>query len=163
MSQLGDHGEAEPLPADVVTVRLTEILEELAGVVNDTAPVPDASRIDRLALLEKLQAATAAVQAAESVRFAQSQVEKQLAANVRPEAIGRGIAEQIGLACRISPTTAARRLETARALWFELPDTYTQLLAGEVSEHIAQTIVSETRHLDADARRQVDQQFTAAR
>ena len=84
MSQLRDHEEAEPLPADVVTVRLTEILEELAGVVNDTAPVPDASRIDRLALLEKLQAATAAVQAAESVRFAQSQVEKQLAANVRP-------------------------------------------------------------------------------
>ena len=163
MSQLRDHEEAEPLPADVVTVRLTEILEELAGVVNDTGPVPDASRIDRLALLEKLQAATAAVQAAESVRFAQSQVEKQLAANMRPEAIGRGIAEQIGLACRISPTTAARRLETARALWFELPDTYTQLLAGEVSEHIAQTIVSETRHLDADARREVDQQFTAAR
>jgi hypothetical protein len=84
MSQLRDHEEAEPLPADVVTVRLTEILEELAGVVNDTGPVPDASRIDRLALLEKLQAATAAVQAAESVRFAQSQVEKQLAANVRP-------------------------------------------------------------------------------
>jgi hypothetical protein len=96
MSQLGDHGEAEPLPADVVTVRLTEILEELAGVVNDTAPVPDASRIDRLALLEKLQAATAAVQAAESVRFAQSQVEKQLAANMRPEAIGRGMLSKSG-------------------------------------------------------------------
>jgi hypothetical protein len=39
---------------------------------------------------------TAAVQAAESVRFAQSQVEEQMAANVHPKAIGRGIAEQIG-------------------------------------------------------------------
>jgi hypothetical protein len=58
----------------------------------------DASRIDRIARLEKLRAATAALQVAESVRFAQSQVAEQMAANVDPEAIGRGIAEQIGLA-----------------------------------------------------------------
>ena len=66
--------------------------------------------------------------------------------------IGRGIAEQIGLACRISPVTAARRLNTARALWFELPDTYTQLAAGELSERVAETVVAETRHLDPETR-----------
>lgn len=44
-----------------------------------------------------------------------------MAANMHPEAIGRGIAEQIGLACRIAPAVAARRLNNARVWWFELP------------------------------------------
>jgi len=43
--------------------------------------VPDAVRINRIARLERLKAATAALQAAESVRFAQSQAEAQLAAD----------------------------------------------------------------------------------
>jgi hypothetical protein len=105
---------------------------------------------------------TAALQVAESVRFAQSQVAEQLAANVHPEQIGRGIAEQIGLACRISPASAARRLNTARALWCELPNTYSQLVAGELHERVAETVVSETRHLDAQKRRHVDDQLNVA-
>ena len=119
-------------------------------------------RIDRIGRLEKLRAVTAALQAAESVRFAQSQVAEQLAADVHPEAIGRGIAEQIGLACRLSPVTAARRLNTARAWWFELPETYSQLSAGELSERVAETIVAETRHLNAEQRAAVDQQLVSA-
>jgi hypothetical protein len=138
MSAFGEAPETEPPSADPVTIRLDEILDELldelVAVVADTTPVRDAARIDRIARLEKLRAATAALQTAESVRFAQSQVAEQLAANVHPDAIGRGIAEQIGLACRISPVVAARRLNTARALWFELPDTYAQLTSGELSD-----------------------------
>jgi hypothetical protein len=97
--------EAEPPDADAVVGRLDEIFDELAAVVTDTTSVSDAARIDRIARLEKLRAVTAAVQAAESVRFPQSQVAEQLTADVHPEAIGRGIAEQIGLACRISPVS----------------------------------------------------------
>jgi hypothetical protein len=157
-----DHAAIEPPAADAVTVRLDEILDELAAIVADNSAVSDAARIDRLARLEKLRAATAAAQAAESVRFAQSQVAEQLAAKVHPEAVGRGIAEQIGLACRISPVVAARRLTTARALWFELPDTYSQLISGDLHERVAETVVSETRHLDSEKRGQVDQQVKAA-
>jgi hypothetical protein len=102
-------------------VRLDEVLADLAAAVTDTTPASDADRIDRIARLEKLRAATAALQAAESVRFAQSQVAEQLAAEVHPDKIGRGIAEQIGLACRISPVTAARRLNTARACGLSCP------------------------------------------
>lgn len=154
--------EIEPPSADGLAMRLDEMLAELAGAVTDGSPASDAARIDRIARLEKLRAATAALQATESVRFAQSQVAEQLAADVHPDAIGRGIAEQIGLACRISPTTAARRLNTARALWFELPGTYSQLVTGELSERVAEAVVSETRHLNADKRRQVDQQIKTA-
>jgi hypothetical protein len=122
--------EGGPLSADPLTVHLDEILDSFAAAVVDATPASAAARIDRIARLEKLRAATAGLQIAESVRFAQSQVKEQMAAKVDPEAIGRGIAEQIGLACRISPTVAARRLSAARALWCELPDTYGELVAA---------------------------------
>jgi len=86
-----------------------------------------------------------------------------MAADVHPKAIDRGIAEQIGLSCRIAPVTAARRLNTAPALWCELPDTYSQLISGALPERIAETVVSETRHLDAEKRHTVDQQLKTAR
>jgi hypothetical protein len=63
-----------------LTVHLDEILDSFAAAVADTTPVADASRIDRIARLEKLRAATAELQIAESVRFAQSQVKEQMAA-----------------------------------------------------------------------------------
>jgi hypothetical protein len=119
-----------------------------AGEVPD-AVRSDAVRIDRIALLEKIQSAAAALQAAESVRFAQSQAKEQQAANVHPDKIGRGIADQLGLACKISWFAAARRLGVARALWFELPECYRSLAAGEISEYVASLVVTETRHLDA--------------
>jgi hypothetical protein len=154
--------EPEPPSADPVVACLDHMLVELAAAVADCTPVADAHRIDRIGRLEKLRSVTAALQAAESVRFAQSQVAEQLAADVHPEKIGRGIAEQIGLACGVSPATAARRVSTARALWYELPDTYRQLTAGELSERIAETVVAETRHLDPDMRRQIDAQLAAS-
>lgn len=58
--------------------------------------------------------------------------------------------------------TAARRLNLARALWFELPDTYAQLVSGELSERVAETVASETRHLDPESRRRVNAQLKAA-
>ena len=54
MSAFGEAPETEPPSADPVTVRLDEILDELAAVVADTTPVRDAARIDRIARLEKL-------------------------------------------------------------------------------------------------------------
>jgi hypothetical protein len=81
MSAFGEASETEPRSVDPVTRRLDEILDQLAAVVADNTPVRDAARIDRIARLEKLRAATAALQVAKSVRFAQSQVAEQLAAD----------------------------------------------------------------------------------
>jgi Domain of unknown function (DUF222) len=151
----------EPSSADGLVARLEEMLAELGDAAADDRPAPDSARIDRIAGLEKLRAVTAALQAADSVRFAQSQVAEQLAADVHPSKIGRGIAKQIGLACRISPVTAAQRLNTARALWFELPDAYNQLRIGMLSERVAEAVVAETRH-HAATRSQVDTQLANA-
>ena len=147
---------------------LDDVLAGLADCVaacampSNTAEVPDDVRIDRIAQLEKVKAAAAALQAAESVRFAQSQAKTQLAADVHPAKIGRGIADQLGLACHMSGFAAARRLGVARALWFELPETYQLLIAGEISDYVASLVVTETRHLDAQTRRDVDVKIAAA-
>lgn len=138
-----------------------------AGVADCATPgvpgaVPDAVRIDRIARLEKIKSAAAALQMAESVRFAQSQAAAQLAADVHPDKIGRGIADQLGLARHVSGFEAARRLGAARALWFDLPATYRLLVAGEISEYVASLVVTETRHLDAKTRREVDAKISAA-
>jgi len=71
MSELGDHEAIEP-PADIMMARLDGILDDFASAVADASTVSHAVRIDRIARSEKLRAVNAAVQAAESIRFAQS-------------------------------------------------------------------------------------------
>jgi hypothetical protein len=155
------------LVVDLQTDWLDGVLAGLADGVESASrrhagDVSDAVRIDRIARLERIKGAAAALQLVESVRFAQSQVEAQLVADVHPDRIGRGIADQLGLACKVSGFAAARRLGTARALWFELPETYRLLVGGEISEYVASLVVTETRHLDARTRREVDAKITDA-
>jgi hypothetical protein len=93
---------ADPV-VDPLTGWLDDVLSGLAvgvaGCANaESGGVSDAARIDRIARLEKIKAAATALQMAESVRFAQSQAEAQLAADVHPDKVGRGIADQLGLA-----------------------------------------------------------------
>jgi hypothetical protein len=157
---------ADPV-VDPLTGWLDDVLSGLATGVADCASAEpggasDAARIDRIARLEKIKAAATALQMAESVRFAQSQAEAQLATDVHPNKIGRGIADQLGLACHMSGFAAARRLEMARALWFDLPQTYRLLVAGEISDYVASLVVTETRHLEAATRRDVDSKIIAA-
>ncbi|HEY5845674.1 MAG TPA: DUF222 domain-containing protein, partial [Microlunatus sp.] len=151
-----------PAPTDPLVVQIRDLSAKFQEAAFNPASVSDAGRIDRIAAMEQLRAATTGLQMAESVRFAQSQVEQQLAAGLHPEKIGRGIAEQIGLACHISPVAGARRLGVARALCFDLPETFRAVLAGELPEPVAEAVVAETRHLDARTRRQVDAELAAA-
>jgi hypothetical protein len=157
----GESGEAGvatllDVPADAeVCPRLSAILgwlTELAGRSKVPPQVSDRERIDRTALMERLKSAAAAVPAAEMVRFGVSPVALQRA-DVDPRAVGRGIADQIALACKVSPTEGSRRLATARTLHCDLPATRALLGSGEIREHVAQLVVSETGHLDAATRR----------
>ena len=161
----GMESEAAVAPADEVTAELAAMLGRL-GTVADQADhdgPTDADRIDRIALLERIRSAAAAAQYAEMVSFARSQVEKQIADDtVDPKVVGRGIGDQIALACRVSPFTGSRRLGVARALQAELPGVRALLVEGRISDDTAALIVSETSHLDPDRRRQVDDRLCAA-
>ena len=148
--------------SDPVTAWIDDVVAQLGGTVGDCTDTSDPVRIGRIAAYERLRAATAASQAAECVRFAQSQVAEQLTQNVHPKVIGRGVADQIALACHLSPYAGSQRLNTARALWYDLPEIFVQLSAGALSERVAEQVVTETRHLDATTRRRVDAEIVAA-
>ena len=148
---------------DAVTGWLSEVLAALGGLAAGTVGVPDAVRIDRISVLERVKAAAAAAQCAEIVGFARSQVAAQQDEGVDYRRLGRGVGEQVGLATGTSGWSGARKLTMARDLVQELPQVFGLLAEGRVSEHAARLVVTETSHLDADTRRQVDGQLLAER
>ena len=147
---------------DLVVAELDRLVARLGELARHGVAGDDATRIERIAALERAKAAAGAHQAAETVAFARSQVAGQLAADVHPREIGRGIAEQLALAVKVGPWHGARRLGLARALWFDLPATFDLLCQGQISEHVAQLVVTETSHLDPEVRHLVDKQLVAA-
>jgi len=151
--------------ADEVTAELAVVLARftaLADTPDAVDDVSDGARIDRIALLEQIKAAVAAAQYTQMVAFARSQVDAQIAEGaLDAKAVGRGIGDQIALACRISPFTGSRRLGVGRALHAELPGVGGLLAAGRISDEVAAQVVTETSHLDPDQRRRVDARLCA--
>src|SRR4051794_38961896 len=133
---------------------LRDWLRELAGPLDGQAD--DAERLELVGLLEAVKAGCAARQAREAVAFDESQREQQRAAGLPAAQVGRGVAEQVALARRGSPTQGSRHLGLAKALVREMPKTLAVLSAGQVSEWTATVVVRETACLAADDRRAVD-------
>ncbi len=126
-------------------------VEELTALVARLSrPSPaggDAERIDRIVLLDMVQAAVAAASNVEITAFADSQLEQQRAAGISSRRFGQGIAEQIALARKVSPATGARQITRARTLTEELPETQRLLAKGEISDWVASIVVRETTPL----------------
>lgn len=137
---------------------LTGLVDRLAEL--PSAVVDDAERIDVIAALEKLKAAAGAAQAQIITRFAASQEAANTAMGVPARHAARGVPEQVGLARRVSPAAAARQVAQARALIEQLPATFTLWQRGEISEHVATIVATETSHLAAHDRQLVDKQLT---
>ncbi|WP_051085788.1 DUF222 domain-containing protein [Actinomycetospora chiangmaiensis] len=154
---------------DAVSEELTALLArlgELAELPTDPAGDGGAACVDRIALLEQARAALAAAQHTAIVTFGRTQVEEQVEqiadGRLDPEKLGRGIADQIALAAHVSAYVGDRRLNVARALATDLPCTRSLLVAGKISEHVAEQIVSLTDHLHPELRGQVDKQIADA-
>jgi hypothetical protein len=116
----------------------------------------DDELIDTISALEKLKSGCAAAQAVATARFDASQRSAQAAAGVPPERRGVGVAGQIGLARRESPTKGARHVGLAKALVGEMPHTLAALARGHISEWRATLLVRETAALPVDLRVRVD-------
>ena len=101
-------------------------VDELTGLVDRLALLPstagdDATRVDVIAGLEKLKAAAAAAQLRVIADFAASQEAANKAMGIQARQAQRGVPEQIGLARKVSPASAARQLGQARALIDQMP------------------------------------------
>lgn len=119
----------------------------------------DASRIDRIRLLEQIKSVSAAAQAEDSVAFRASQLVAQQAAGVPARDLGKGIGSQVALARQESPHKAARLMGLASALVHEMPHTLEQLKSGLISEWRATIVVRETACLSREDRGVVDQRL----
>lgn len=123
------------------------------------ADVSDAERLRQLAALESLKAAAAAAQARVAVAFDASQRAHQRATGVAAGKVGAGIAEQIALARRESPTRGSCHLGLARALTAELPHTMAALRRGDLSEWRATLVAQATAVLSPADRQEVDRRL----
>jgi hypothetical protein len=142
--------ERQPL----TTAEVAEFLDRLPSL--DVA-VPDAERIYQLGLLESVKGACAAAQARTAVAFEESQVAAREVEGVPARERRRGVAAQIALARRESPSKGSRHLGLAKALVLELPHTMAHLTAGRLSEWRATLVCRETACLDVEDRAAVDQ------
>jgi hypothetical protein len=118
--------------------------------------VDDATRVDRLRLLEELKAAASAAQARDAADLYASQRAVEAAADVPPAERGRGVAGQVALARRDSRFMGGRHLGLARALTDEMPCTLAALEAGRISEWRATLLVRETAVLSRENREAVE-------
>lgn len=145
--------------SELTTDDLRIVLERLPGLTGES--VDDGERIDQLALLESIKGAAAAAQARVSVAFDASQRAAQAVAGVPARERGRGVASQLALARRDSPSRGSRHLGLAKALVGEMPHTMAHLAAGRTSEWRATLVCRETAVLDVEHRREVDERLAA--
>jgi len=113
-------------------------------------------RIERIRVYEELKAALAAAQAREAVAFEASRRAEREVAGVPEARRGQGIASEIALARRESPSVGARLLGLAKVLVVEMPRTLEAVADGRLSEWRATLVARETACLSLEDRRRVD-------
>ncbi|MHA7198795.1 HNH endonuclease, partial [Arthrobacter alkaliphilus] len=102
--------------------------EDLIGAVASFRPGSNSTElISQLRALEDLKSAAAAAQARIAVAFDAVQRGADAAAGIPVEERGRGVAAQVALARRESPSRGSRLLGLAKALVTEMPRTLAAL------------------------------------
>ncbi|WP_395306956.1 HNH endonuclease [Mycobacterium sp. AMU20-3851] len=122
----------------------------------DDLQAREAALRDRIADLERQKSAAAAEQARSTAEW--DAIRRQLEGRVGIPAKkrGRGMAAEVALARRDSPTHGDRHLGFAKALVNEMPCTLAALEAGVLSEWRATIIVRESACLTVEDRRRFD-------
>lgn len=155
-AQVFEPGES----VDAVLTRLEAIQQDLIDLVTSwddgRDDVSEADRIDRIARLERIQAGAEAAKSVEMVAFGRARAVEQVTAGVHPRKIGQGVADEIALACRVSPSEGSRRLHTARDLVLDMPNTLRLLACGDIHAGTARRITNQLSHLDRNTRSHVD-------
>ncbi|WP_126333506.1 HNH endonuclease [Mycolicibacterium chitae] len=116
----------------------------------------EAALVAHIGELETLKAVAAAAQARATVALVSARAADEVARGVPVGRRGRGLATEVGLARRDSPTRGDQHLGFAKALVQEMPHTLAALEAGVLSEWRATLIVRESACLDVEGRRVLD-------
>jgi hypothetical protein len=116
----------------------------------------DAALIDLIAATERAKGRLAAAQARAEAAFWDAQIREQERLGVPRGQRARGIADQVALARRISPTQASDEVALHRVLLESLPRTSALLDAGEISEFAARKVAENVLVLEDEDRERVD-------
>jgi hypothetical protein len=133
--------------------RLTQLVEALGDI---PAATTEAQAVDWISGLERVKAACAAAQVLQTEALHTMRCEDEAARGVPAAERGRGVAAEVALARRESPSRGSRELGVARALMEDMPCTRDALRRGEISEYKASLMVKETSWLPRAERREVD-------
>ena len=121
----------------------------------------EAELIGRIAELERLKSAAAAGQARAAAALDERRRAGEAAQGVPAAKRGRGLASEVALARRDSPSRGNRHLGFAKALVHEMPHTLAALECGALSEWRATLIVRESACLSVADRRALDTEMCA--
>ncbi|MCD4524849.1 HNH endonuclease signature motif containing protein [Nocardioides sp. cx-173] len=138
---------------------MRQIAETQRALADCPRSLSDAQRVQLLGAAEGLKCTATAAQATTTADLDESQRAAQVAAGVRAARVGEGIAEQVGLARRESPTKGARLLGLAKVLHREMPHTLALMRAGRLNEWRATILARETACLSLDDRAEVDRRL----
>ena len=129
MDDMDDHHSERLLR--VASVQVAGWVDRLAAVDGNA---DDVELIDLITQLERVKAACAAAQAVATVAFVASQTRNLTAVQLREEGTHRSIGAQIALARRYSPFRGGRHVGLAKALMHEMPNAFSALQSGVISE-----------------------------
>ncbi|MCT7658105.1 HNH endonuclease [Mycobacterium deserti] len=129
---------------------------DMAELTSVDADADEAALIQQIAWLERVKSAAAAGQARAAVLLDQHRRAAEAAADVPAAKRGRGVASEVALARRDSPSRGSRHLGFAKALMYEMPCTMSALEHGALSEWRATLIVRESACLSVEDRRVLD-------
>ncbi|MGO1257821.1 MAG: hypothetical protein ACTMII_02630 [Brachybacterium sp.] len=138
-----------------------ELLLDAAPSLEQLPRGHDDALIDLITAMEHGKARLAAVQAQAETVFHDSQIREQKRLGVPRDELGRGIADQIGLARRIAPKQASDELALRRILVTSMPRTTALLGAGKISEWAAHMVAANVVVLDDEDRATIDAEFEA--
>lgn len=138
---------------------MCDIADLLAGAPSSEqlSALPGSTQIDVIAALESARASLSAVQARAEVAFRDAQLEEQRRLGVPRKDLGRGIADQLALARRITPKQASDQLTFNRVLVESLPRTLRLLEGGRISDWGARQVARNVLLLDEEDRDRVDE------
>ncbi|WP_370670698.1 DUF222 domain-containing protein [Smaragdicoccus niigatensis] len=118
--------------------------------------VDNATRVDRVAQMEELKAQICAAQAMDAADLDRAVRAEHAALGLPKDKHGVGVAAQVALARRESPTAGQAHVTLARCLDTEMSNALARMREGTLSEHRAQIIRRGISHLDAIDRAAVD-------
>ncbi|MGH3444256.1 MAG: DUF222 domain-containing protein, partial [Nocardioidaceae bacterium] len=128
-------------------------LQALAGLEGSG----DGAQVEVIRGLEELKSAAAAAQARVSVSLDATRRSQRAAAGITAAEQGKGVASEVALARRESPTRGTQHLGLAKTLVGEMPHGLAALSTGLISEWRATLVARETACLSIEHRSQIDQ------